>query len=562
VVAAGGDGPFKLGEVNMAYRNSLGKCRNSVEQRQLAFQKLMDDLHPRTDGLLDLSAMQQQFHGAETLFGEGGVTREQWDYAWKHLPSVLVDYPELHFIVHTAASPYRPHDPSKGIFVFSGWECEGGAFVDEENCEADGRCVVHINVRDLKTDIDELLSNLLLHLQFLEENPQTRIWACHDTDKPMHSCRGRGKCWLDLQQPSEDKCVVLRQVSEMPRYSVELKGITGGDGFLGEMLVDHWAIWAHRLRARASELTQCRASDMRVHVLQGATEAVWVMTSDFAQTDRANVSLVGSYGGKFEQKDRQYARLMRAMKGNRAFFSLLNDGNVGKHAYVEMDGPHSVNAEIIDMSHWAAGEVDPVITEDLLSNSAEGRRCAVLLSIGYAFGTSALPMGLALRSVFHHSLKSFYVVGKAGGLVGAVGDYQIPSNFVLWEDVHGTPMQATTYPVDISGVDTSLWSGGKKPAIHSQSLLTVPSVVLQGHALLDKAKDSPWHSAGIEMESFWFKKGLDGIPGLYLYYTSDIPQASDSSLAHESYPWEEGQSLFNGLVRMVLVHMLDLVAAR
>jgi len=64
------------------------------------------------------------------------------------------------------------------------------------------------------------------------------------------------------------------------------------------------------------------------------------------------------------------------------------------------------------------------------------------------------------------------------------------------------------------------------------------------------------------MESLWFKRAFPNLHGLYLYYTSDIPQAADSSLAHESYPWAEGQTLFNGLTRMVLVDILSGASTR
>uniref|UniRef100_A0A7S2AZX5 Uncharacterized protein n=1 Tax=Alexandrium andersonii TaxID=327968 RepID=A0A7S2AZX5_9DINO len=303
--------------------------------------------------------------------------------------------------------------------------------------------------------------------------------------------------------------------------------------------------------------------DLKVHVVQGATEAMWVMTSEYAQSEQPDVELEGQYGGRFEEADRRYARFLKASKQDKSLMQRLNGLNAGKHLYDPMSGPFSVSTELVSMESWTrAGEVDPVVTGELLARSAADRKCAVLLNAGYAFGSASWPMGLALRDSFGAALKSFHVIGKAGGLAGGVGDYQVPSSFFLWDRV-GAPASVApeVYRIDVSKVDLSLWSG-KQPQVYSGGLMTVPSVVLQSHHLLDAAKLPPWGAVGIEMESLWFKRALPDTPGLYLYYTSDIPQAADSSLAHESYPWAEGQTLFNGLTRMVLVDILSGASTR
>lgn len=552
--------PFREKDCNEAYKRSHIKMRKgpgAEDLREHAFLKLMSALHPTSDGALDLAKTLQLFRKLEPLFATDNVSPEHWEYAWKHLPSIIMDYAELHFVLHAATSPHVPADPSRGVYVFAGWETEGGAYTDDSRCKAGVQCVVHINMRDLYTDIDEFLSNLLLHMQFLEDSPVMTVQACHDLTDRSKSCRGRGKCWLSIQELSECEGMESKNI-KAPHYSVEFVGFNASTGLISQVLVERWLVWANRLKEKASDLVQCKDNELQVHVIQGATEALWVMTSELAMQEHSLMPLRGSYGGRFEQQDRVYGHLLSAMKSNESLMSALNSMNDGKHAYVQLDGPYSVSAEIISMGSWKAGMVDPVVTKELLVETAERRRCAVLLSIGYAFGTSALAMGLALKRSFDNTLRSFYVVGKAGGLSGGVGDYQIPSSFVLWKDLDKGD-DAEVFRTDISGVDTSLWSGGGERSIHKGTLMTVPSVVLQGNALLDKAKSSPWHAFGIEMESFWFKRALPDTPGLYLYYTSDIPQAVGASLAHESYPWEEGQTLFNGLVRMALVHMLGLM---
>jgi len=567
-----GTGPYVQAEINIIRCRSLHESGLAIteggalseEAAQLrSLEVLMEALHPRTDQTLDMENIMQLFKQASVIFEVPFVKEATWEYAWRHSISNIMDHPRMHFILHTAASPHVPEDPSKGVHTFSGWPTEGGAFVDERQCKLDHACTVHINLRDLQTDLDEFVSNLLLHWLFLTQQQQLKeangsaipVHACHDSLTRTSSCRGRGKCWLSLKPPGDCKGSVS-VTKRVPGYSVEVMGMNE-DKHL-DTLVEHWSKWAEKLKSEAIKVSGCDAGSLRAHVVQGATEAVWVMTSKFAMRDHGlPADLEGRYGGKFEEQDRLYARLMRAMKSNWTLSDNLNAENGKRHAYVQMTDHYSVATELVNMEAWAAGEVDPVVTDALLKKSAKSRKCSVMLSVGYAFGTSALPMGLALKKTFGASLKSFYAVAKAGGLVGKVGDYQVPHSFVHWRDIEH-PSEDKIFRIKAE-VDTSLWSGGGNREVHQGALLTVPSVVLQNNALLETARRPPVGAAGLEMESYYFQKALAGTPGLYLYYTSDLPQAADSSLAHEQFPWQEGQTLFNGLVRMTFVHMLGLM---
>mmetsp|Transcript_103353 Transcript_103353/g.323314 ORF Transcript_103353/g.323314 Transcript_103353/m.323314 type:complete len:633 (+) Transcript_103353:99-1997(+) len=565
--------PFSLMELNDAYRRSLGKSgsKNATLDSfmrmmtyfrphanfELDMDSLVDDFQ-RSEALLfefDVDSLKEDFRRAEVLFGLGGVSDESWAYAWGHLPSVILDYPRLRFVLHSPVEPWYPADgDDDGVYTFSGWETEGGAFLDPEHCGEEG-CVVHVNLRDLYTDMDELVSNLLIHILYMEQHPGRTFWRCQDARDSTRSCRHRGRCSLSLGERPHCKGPLVSR-DAMPEYAVELRGFNDGPEAILQKLDESWRSWAGRLLETASALAGCGHRALKVHVIQGAALAVWIMTSKYAMQSQPEAELAGSYGGRFEEDDRRYARLFLAAEEDNFLPFYIDAWNEGKHVSVPARGPLSVSAEVISLSSWEAGEVDPVVTKSLLDRSSYGRECAVLINTGYAFGTSALPMGRALKHVFGDSLKSFYVIGKAGGLVGQVGDYQVASSFFLWRALRDKAAERV-YTADASEVDLTLWSGGRKPAIHQGGMMTVPSVVLQSHRLLDAAKAAPWRAVGIEMESYWFKRALPDTPGLYLYYTSDIPQAAGSTLAHEHYPRREGQTLFNGLVRMALVHMLQ-----
>lgn len=558
--------PFSLKGLNDAYHKSLAKtaepkalpwaAKGKAPSAHLdPFVGLMAKFHSGTDREIEVESLIEDFAAAELLFALGEISEERWEYAWKHLPSVVMDYPTVRFVLHAPSKSFKQPDNFKSIYTFAGWEIDGGSYIDVDKCTPED-CSFHIILRDIYTDLDELLSNLLLHVHFLAQHPNKTYHRCRDKKYRFESCRGRDKCWLTAEEPPPPCDGKRIKVKQIPKYTIQLSGFDAGEDQIVDVLRSHWQVWAERLRGKATQLTQCKQEDLKVHVIQGATEALWVMTSEYAMQEQPDVNLTGSYGGRYEKADRRYASFLLASKADRNMSSDLNAMNKGKHSYDPQDGPFSVSTEIIDMESWKVGKLDPVVTEKLLQGSEQGRKCGVLLNVGYAFGSAAWPMGLALKDTFGAALKSFHVIGKAGGLVGEVGDYQVSNSFFIWESIAGKSKEKV-YTVDTSSVDTDLWSGGRKPQVHSGALMTVPSVVLQSHKLLDAAKPHPFNAVGIEMESFWFKKALPDTPGLYLYYTSDIPQAADSSLAHESYPWQEGQTLFNGLARMVLVQMLQ-----
>jgi len=582
------ESPFSQKDLNEAYQGSMKKKLVKTMSNEQAtkvtgadilevaldvkldgFLELMEEMRNWKHNPIDTNKILASFDAADPLFDLGVITPDRWEYAWKHLPSNILDYAHLTLVFHSPTAHFVPADAKTGVFTFAGWKAEGGAYADPADCSPDD-CRVHVNMRDLFTDMDEVTSNLLLHIHYMQQHQSKAYWRCHDADDRGTSCRGRDKCWLSSEDMPKACSGKLVKVPAQPTYSIELKGYEDGVEPIVESLRSKWKVWAERLQTKASALTGCGEEDLKVHVIQGATEAIWLMTSKYAMQEQpAGWSplgvkllggLTGSYGGRFEADDRRYARFLLASKANKSMTGALNAMNDGKHVYDPADGPFSVSTEIISLESWKVGEVDPVVTEKMLADSERGRKCAVLLNVGYAFGTSAMPMGLALKDVFGKSLKAFHAVGKAGGLVGEVGDYQVPSEFFLWDDLKGDT-KSKFFTADTSKVDTTLWSGGRQPQIHRGSLMTVPSVVLQTHQLLNKAKLATWHCAGLEMESFWFKKALPDTPGLFLYYTSDIPQAADSSLAHESYPWKEGQTLFNGLVRMVFSQMLQDISA-
>lgn len=323
--------------------------------------------------------------------------------------------------------------------------------------------------------------------------------------------------------------------------------------------------WAAALLDASARATDCSKEDVKVHVLQGATGSLSMMTSkyvfgSYVISEVKNTPLQGSYGGTFQDIDEHYSKLLLA-QGSSKLWPSINEANGNSHILVRATSQHSVNSEVIAMESWVAGEVDPAITSDMLQFD---RKCTALVNIGYAFGSSAYLMGKAIKDTFGTTLQSFYVVGKAGGLVGNLGDYQIATQCPNFEvTIMDDPMHDRSDFGPHSPKAQKLYralsvvaSGGGSRQVHVGKVMTFPAVVLESESILKAARDE-FGAVGIEMEGYWFKKAFHDTPGAYLYYTSDLPLAEGSSLAHESYPVGEQQTLFNGILRLALVDILD-----
>lgn len=541
--------------------------------QRMAYAELMNHLSPHGSGKLDMKDAQEWFNQAQMLFGTPNVSTAHFKYGWRHLPAIIMEHKKIHFVLHRGHLKYTKRENDIEVRVFAGWQSEGGAYYNPE-CGDD--CTIHVNLRDIFTDAHELISNLLLLNQFFGEHAGKTVYRCFDDSNMELACKSGGLCSLNLATVPDckvQKAFILGP--DTPSYSVEFNG--RADEEVAGTITEWWTPWAEALKKEAVELTGCDASDLKVHFAEGATEGIWLQTSAYAvdpkyhrrESDEYNGKLEGSYGGQYKEQDELYAQFNLARRANSSLNDQLNDMNKGKHQYISGRDPWSANVEIISMESWKAGEVDPVITEELLANSVAGRKCAVLMNAAYVFGSSSYCMGSALKNVFGDALKTFYVLGKAGGLRGRLGDYQFADTLALWSSMYlGSSAGITddkgfrVYKVNHGGVepDASLWSGGGERYIHRGVNMNFPAVVLESLASLHDATAQPWNAVGIEMEGAWFQAALSGVPGLYMYYTSDLPMQEGSTLAHESYPWREGQTLFNGLIRIMFKHLLTILS--
>jgi len=524
--------------------------------------KLINMLHPHKDGELNFRHALTRFRKMNAIFAggdEGSVSVDSWKYAWMHLPSNIMSHLRLHIKFHMSGDDYTPPEGTQSINVMAGWASEGGVYM--EDVEDYDYKVMHVICRDMHTDVDEFLSNLFVHVMFTKQHHHENIVVCKDQQDEVQSCSGRGKCSLALESeydPDNSQACLVKSVVKARHYHMKLSfhGIAQRDA----PLENAWTDWAKNIKDAAKNLTGCAEDDLKVHVVQGATGAFWLMTSEYAMRDLDDSGLKGRYGGVYTDQDRKYASHQRIFSHNSTAMNALNDLNKGKHVYLTAVNQQSVNVELIDMKSWSLGEVDPVLSEELLKATESARQCAVLANVGYAFGSSAYFMGQGLKLGLGPSLASFYVVGKAGGLKGNVGDYMIATSLPQWDNVLDGDSLAMRDENRISMADDIYdtldeLKSGINASINQGPVLSFPAVALEGNSYFERAVEKG--AIGVEMEGAYFREALPDVPGLYLYYISDLPHAEGSSLAHESFPWEEGQVLFNGLVRTTLVHMLE-----
>ena len=98
------------------------------------------------------------------------ISYESWQYAIKHLPLSIFLKREttINFILHLPGDYYTQIN-NDNEYTFSGWRVYNGQIIKCEATQAcDTCCEIHINLRDIYTDACEFISNLLLHINFMQ----------------------------------------------------------------------------------------------------------------------------------------------------------------------------------------------------------------------------------------------------------------------------------------------------------------------------------------------------------------------------------------------------------
>lgn len=208
-----------------------------------------------------------------------------------------------------------------------------------------------------------------------------------------------------------------------------------------------------------------------------------------------------------------------------------------------------IQAQIIDLGKLWDYDWDPLVQKPTQ------RRPVLIINIDYAFGEQAQEVLRGFIPGFHRFFRGFHVIGKAGSLVGERGDILVPTSFLNQRDDRLFPLpKPYPFPED-------LW--GRR--VHKGVLLTVEGTLMQNCPML-QFYQNVHQVIGLEMEGYYFSREIEqyceaavlpkGIKQNYLYYVSDLPLDTKSSLA-KPMEGHEGIPPLYALTRWVLGNILS-----
>lgn len=103
--------------------------------------------------------------------------------------------------------------------------------------------------------------------------------------------------------------------------------------------------------------------------------------------------------------------------------------------------------------------------------------------------------------IFGKSIKSFNVLGKAGGLAGCRGDVLMPTHFLL--QIHDELRSIVN-----SGLDPNEIAKLCGRTVHVGTVLTIEGTLLQDRTLLHYYSKF-WRVVGLEMEGSYYVKSIE-----------------------------------------------------
>ena len=492
---------------------------------------------------IDIYALANEYYSIRTPFTGlliPEITYDSWQYSIKHLPLSILIFKDItiNYVLHLPGDHYVPLSSSEH-YTFSGWGVYDG---ENTRCEcvikSDTCCEIHINLRDMYTDACEFISNLLLHIKFMELNRDDEILVYR-----KNNCEKYNYCRAVLKSKSDntDLLDLINTINlrSPPIYSVRFNNI---DFSKAENVV------TEKFNSTYEKVVEyiigfCGSNKFKVHIIQGATTQLGLMTTDHPNYVLNDIKLTNSYGGLYEDYDRYIAKLHK--HGGYTLWDEINRLNSEWYKYVKINNLSF--GFIILNKIIKTDKMDPCFVK-LLGNINRSENC-IILNIPYSFGSESYCIAKSLVKCFKDKLLSFQVIGKAGGLGNIkLNDYVIANTLSLaYPDIFHVAEEKSDISLSISDKITETLISSKDVSLHKGGVKILPCVLFESREYLESITDKYY---ALEMEGYWYSSilTLHNIPSAYLYYISDLPL--HSSLAHENYPRDEGQVLFNGLIRM------------
>ena len=181
----------------------------------------------------------------------------------------------------------------------------------------------------------------------------------------------------------------------------------------------------------------------------------------------------------------------------------------------------------------------------------------LMVNIGYTFGTQSKDIARALLSLFGRKIRSFNIIGKAGGLTGNRGDILV-CNKLYTDDTDDAVNNELGAQFDRERLQRRSQTG-----VHVGPMLTVAGTILQNSLLLNYYKRL-WNCVGLEMEGYYYGNEIakykkmrfvrSDMVSRFAYYVSDLPLDPESNLSMEEglISWDEGVPSISAIYRYFL----------
>lgn len=406
-------------------------------------------------------------------------------------------------------------------------------------------------LRDLETDLFDLMSNLCIHMVESEKiikklrspmlfkdlicfrNDQSEVVKLlESTDLSKDEINGLSKIW-----PKNLGEHLFNILMHYNNFSIDVMQPTS------HLKLDATEKWVTRLWFAVASLLKlgpdasCDSipdEEMTIDIVQGSRRAFTSLISPFIHS-RREVIAAWAADAKPKLITKKFGCPSDLLYANAHYYQLnhteLSDQKIKEeeeNGIVRIDETEmtGVAISLVDVSKLKKDLVDPMFTPK------PANKYHVLINIGYTFGVQSSDIIRAIMNIFGKKIRSINIIGKAGGMEGSVGDILLATrihNDEAFEVVNN----------NLGNLNLEQLEKEAGRPVHAGPMLTVAGTVIQNPVLLNYYKKL-YHCVGLEMEALHFAREIKryqelglvrpDITSRFAYYTSDLPLDPNSNL--------------------------------